>query len=136
MKKGIQKRTHRVRKTEKELFSGELSRINEIVKRGRVGYNYSQYLMKEMIAEALIEKIRLGRGMTAREIEKSLEDPERFIEIVDDREMAHFILDNWKKAAGWSDKVSVRTTDKEKVESGRKFMLEVENILTKAEAWE
>ncbi|MCK4757729.1 MAG: hypothetical protein KAS67_04695 [Thermoplasmata archaeon] len=136
MNMGTQKKKWRYKKAEKQLFSGELSRVNEIVKRGKVGYNYSQFLMKEMIAEALIYKIRLGRGMSAREIEKSLDDPEAFIGIVGDEELARFILDNWKKAAGWSDKVSLRKSDKEKAESGRKFMLEVEHILAKAEAWE
>lgn len=137
MNRGIQKRKFDTKKKDKLLFSGELSRVNDIVHRGSVGYNYSQYLMREMIAEVLITKIRLGRGMTYREIEKTLETPERFREIVADEEMTDFILDNWKKAEGWSDKVSSkRMNDSQKAASGRNFILEIDEILKKAEAWE
>ncbi|MCK5039290.1 MAG: hypothetical protein KAS16_09350 [Thermoplasmata archaeon] len=136
MNLGIQKRKFDLPAKDKVLFSGELSRVNDIVHRGSVGYNYSQHLMREMIAETLIEKVRLGRGMTYREIEKTLETPSQFIDIVGDREMAGFILNNWKKAEGWSDKVSRKKNDNQKKDSGQIFMSEIDNILKKAEVWE
>ncbi len=136
MNRGIQKREFESRVKDRILFSGELSRVNDIVQRGSVGYSYSQYLMREMIAEALITRIRLGRGMTSREIENVLETPDRFRDIVGDEEMADFILGNWKKAEGWSDRVSRKKNDAQKKESAQRFMLEIDEILKKAEAWE
>ena len=136
MHRGIQKRKFDQKEKEQILFSGELSRVNDIVQRGSVGYNYSQHLLREMIAEALIIKVRGGRGMTYREIEKTLETPDKFRDIVGDVEMANFIMDNWKKAEGWSEKVLKKKNDTQKKESGQKFILEINKILEKAEAWE
>ncbi len=133
---GIQKKIWKRTILEKKYFSGELSRVNDIITRGAGGYSYSQQLMKEMMTEAIIDKIRLGRGMTTREIEKALEDPDRFREIVDNDDLATFILANQKKAEGWSDRIARKKNDREKKESGRKFMLEIKEILDKVEVWE
>ena len=136
MNMGIQKRIWKKTIMEKKYFSGDLSRTNDIITRGAGGYSYSQQLMREMMAEAMIEKIRQGRGMTIREIEMAIDEPERFREIVGDEAMAAFILANQKKAEGWSDRTSRKKSDREKVESGRKFMLEIKDILEKVEVWE
>ena len=79
--------------------------------------------------------VRLPEGLM-NEIEKTLETPDRFRDIVGNELLADFILDNWKKAQGWSDKVSRKKNDAQKAESGRKFILEIDDILKKAEVWE
>ncbi len=136
MNMGIQKKAWKKTIMEKKYFSGDLSRANDIITRGAGGYSYSQQLMREMMAEAMIEKIRLGRGMTTREIEMAIDEPERFRDIVDDEIIATFILANQKKAEGWSDRISRKKSDREKTESGRKFMLEIKDILERVEDWE
>lgn len=132
MRKGIQKREKG--KVEKRMsqFTGELARLHEAVGRGADGYKYSQYMIREQLAEVIAHKVRLGRGISPGRMEKLMEDESEVKRVVGDEVLAKFILGNRRGAEGWSDKVSGKKRSKE---SGITFIKEIDEILKRAEVW-
>ena len=106
--------------------------MTETVKRGTEGYAYSQQVIREQISEAIIHKVRQGRGISPRDMKNALDDND-LVSIVGDDDIMQFIVDNRKEAEGWSEKVSGRK--KHNKESGARFLNEVNEILEKAEVW-
>ena len=131
MRRGIQPREQVKRVEVVKDFTGDLSRLTESVKRGGEGFNYSQQIIREQIAEAVIHKVRLGRGISHRQMTQVLD--EKRTTIVGDDDIMDFMVNNQKSAEGWTDKVAGKRGDKK--EGGARFINEVDEILKKAEVW-
>lgn len=114
-----------------DFYTGDLARLTDSVKRGAEGYSYSQQVIREQIAEAIIHRIRLGRGITHEQMKKVMDD--NLTTVVGDEEIMQFIQSNKKEAEGWSDKVSGRK--RQGRADGERFLDEIEQILEKAEVW-
>jgi hypothetical protein len=129
MKRGIESIGFEVtRSPPVDVFRGDLTNLTEITERASLGYAYSQQLIRERVAEALADKVRIVEGLTEEEMFKLLEKKE--VPNVRNEELARFIVDNKRGADGWDDKVK---KDGRSKEAGRIFIREINEILDKTE---
>lgn len=130
MKRGVQRQKEdHVDKAPKTSFPGQLSDLTNIVERASSGFAYSQQLIRERAAEVLTDKARISKGMDDEDVARSLEQGDA--SFIKDEHLAKFLLENKRGADGWDEKVKREGRSKE---SGRRFMVEINEILDRMEA--
>lgn len=111
-------------------FRGELADLTEITERARSGMAYSQQIVRERVVDLIIDTVRITQGLGEEEIKKALDNGDA--SFVGDDALAKFLLENRREAAGWDEKV--RWHKGKSTERGKKFLVEINEILNRMEA--
>ena len=131
MKRGV---AHQAENSAKVLaktsYPGELTGLTEAFERAWAGYVYSQQIIRERLSDITIDKVALARDMGREEIVERLESSKG--SVIEDVILSKFVRLNRRGAQKWEDS---RTHGKGKSkERGEKFMLEIDDILSRMEA--
>jgi hypothetical protein len=111
-------------------YEGELTKLTDTMDRASSGYAYSQQLVKERLADILAKKLGKLRDLDQEEIDRMLEKGDTAF--VGDEFLAQFLQLNWRGAENWDAKV--RTQKGKSKERGRRFMLEIGEVIEAMEA--
>lgn len=130
MKRGKKhKKTYKKQEPPQVVFFGELSKLTETLERAKGGFAYSQQLVRERIAEAIVDKARMGNNMDRDEIVIMLR--ERNTSFIGSEHLANFLMENKRELSKWDKMVKGKGRSKE---SGKKFMREIDIVMKETEA--
>ncbi|MDO9537586.1 MAG: hypothetical protein Q7J68_04630 [Thermoplasmata archaeon] len=131
MKRGTKSgRKGQADKKAQTIFPGELTGLTETVERGAAGYAYSQQVIRERLCESSLNKLGLARDLDLEEMIARLDRGEG--SFVGDEVLARFIASNRRGTENGGDQIA--QAKGKSAERGRKFMIEIEDIIKRMEA--
>jgi len=108
--------------------AGDLRTLARTLDRASSGMKYSQVVVAARMKDAFLEKVRVARGLGARDLERVRSDPEGLMALVGDRELVVFLLESERNHRHWPALLQHLPTR-------RGFAGEVDRVLAKMEAW-
>lgn len=130
IRRGIRIRKAKTKsKPPQEVFTGELVELTETLGRAKGGFSYSQQLVRERIAEAIVDKVRAGGNLDRDEVLILLKEGDT--SFIGNEHLARFLLENKRELSKWDKRAKKKSGSKER---GRRFMTEIDNVMKETEA--
>ena len=121
--------------SEKGVWS-EIVHMRGLLVRAERGYRYSQLAALERVRNVIVERIRTQRNISLEEIEMTMLDRAKLIGLVDDEEVADFLIESERDLANWRAIVKDKVPVLGSFRGRRSFNQCVLEILEKMEEWQ
>ncbi|MFQ6105987.1 MAG: hypothetical protein ACE5QF_00135 [Thermoplasmata archaeon] len=113
----------------------EVARLIRMLRRAEKNYPYSQLTAVERVRTAIVETIQTQRDIDEDEMEGILHDRSRLVGLLDDEEVADFLLQSEKDLSNWSSIIKEKLPIMSSLGASRSFNQNVLHILEKMEEW-
>lgn len=114
----------------------EITRLTGVMTRAEMNYRYSQLEAVERIRRAVIDKIQTQRDISEDEMELVIHDKGKIMSLVDDEEIADFLLASERDLSNWSTIVREKLPVLGPFRGPRSFSQSILPILERMGDWE
>lgn len=114
----------------------EITRLTGIMTRAEMNYTYSQLEAVERIRRAVIDKIQTQRDISDDEMELLIHDRGKIVSLVEDEELADFLLFSERDLSSWVTVVREKLPVLGPFRGPRTFSQSIHPILKRMEDWE
>lgn len=114
----------------------EITRLTGIMTRAEMNYTYSQLEAVERIRRAVIDKIQTQRDIGDDEMELLIHDRRKIVNLVEDKELADFLLFSERDLSSWATIVREKLPVLGPFRGPRTFSQSIHPILKRMEDWE